>query len=593
MRIHKWILKNWLLICFLITTFAVLLYRITLHADLYDEIINLNVSYRIALGQIPFYECWESYQSGDILLSIFLWIYIKVFKTTSGIVLYSRGIYLLLFIILGYLIYRVFKNIISRKKAFLLGYLCIFFQLYGLYYLWYDSVSVYFMTLGCLFLFDGYNQEKKYKGRLLVYFAGVFHGIMSFAYPSFAILAICIGIIVFIYTLWNQTLKKSIEKFFFYIIGGSTIVLIFVLYTYFIIGIYNFQKGITTILSYRSFSSRGKGFILTNIIFCYAKVNFVMMILGIFLLILFFICIKNKKYVKYLIFGIIFVPFLNQLFVQNEYKGLGNYLSYIAIWAPFIFFLLEKKKNDCQKAMLAFMWLPSILSSLCIAKLSVSADIGPVKSWQGFFCGSIVTIVFICLLADQSVKEFKLVKKLYNLIIPTIILIQLTIFCTYIYLNQECANIKSERVNHGIYKGIKSTPLLNTLLDLEYAIDECKEDAESIMVGSSLRSIYLMTDLKPATPSVESPNYYIGKKVYWDMTLKYFQEFQELPDMIVLERNETKAKPIAEILREYYDEKESLNIGNFDIIIYKETKNNNVFSIDEFEKEKGNNDKIK
>ena len=40
---------------FVIISFSLLLYRITLHADVADEITNLNISYRISLGAIPFY----------------------------------------------------------------------------------------------------------------------------------------------------------------------------------------------------------------------------------------------------------------------------------------------------------------------------------------------------------------------------------------------------------------------------------------------------------------------------------------------------------------------------------------------------------
>ena len=242
--------ENLFTIIFVMITFGALIYRISLHADIYDEIINLNVAYRVALGNIPFYECWETFQSGDILIAPFLWIYTTFFKTTSGLILYSRILYLLAYSYLGIIVYNVFKHCVSKKQAFYIGYMCIFFEIYSLYYLWYDTISVLLFSIATILLF--YALSIRYDNKY-VYFAGIATGCMAFSYPSMIIIALLMVVLILLYAVRYNN-KKSIIMFIF---GGFSVLVLFGLYVWKIIGISNFISGLKVILSYRTVSVGG------------------------------------------------------------------------------------------------------------------------------------------------------------------------------------------------------------------------------------------------------------------------------------------------------------------------------------------------
>ena len=113
---------------FVILTFTLLLYRITLHADVDDEIMNLSIAYRMTKGDIPFYHIQESYQLGAIFLAPFLWFYVKLTGGTTGIVLYSRLIYIAVLAICAILTYRSLQHYLKKGLAFFISYVIVFFE---------------------------------------------------------------------------------------------------------------------------------------------------------------------------------------------------------------------------------------------------------------------------------------------------------------------------------------------------------------------------------------------------------------------------------------------------------------------------------
>lgn len=113
---------------FVFITAGLLLWRITISATPYDEVINVSLAYRLSLGQLPFYEAQEAFQTGAIILAPFLWLYTTVIGSTDGIILFSRFLYLAALAALGMLTFRVFKKIVPFRVAFYMGYLCIFFK---------------------------------------------------------------------------------------------------------------------------------------------------------------------------------------------------------------------------------------------------------------------------------------------------------------------------------------------------------------------------------------------------------------------------------------------------------------------------------
>lgn len=562
--------KNFLFCCFIICTFLLLLYRISIHADIYDEIINLDISYRVALGEIPFYNCWDSFQSGDILLAPFLWLYLKIVGKTSGIVLYSRFVYVCALLIVAIVIYFIFKNIFSKKAAFLLGYLFCFFQLYGLFYLWYDTFSVIFLTLGCLFTYGGLSKNRYNK--ILLFCGGIFHGLMAFSYPSFVLLAVFNAVLLFIYL--GKFQKDSWKKGIFYIFGGLTVIFLFLIYVCFVIGVSNFLTTLDIILSYRSLSGTGGSFILFDIISSFFCVNKITIVPTMLLILIFFVGMKKKKFEGLIegliIIGILLTAIINQVFLPEDMKGLANFMAYLALWAPVMYVLRSQKKEKMDRTIIFFLWLPSILSSICVALLTVYAENGPIKSWQGFILAGIVTIYYMCDYFIQSTQKSFLFSPQFW--IGTIICILLVIQYNYIYLNQPYITSSNIRIQEGIYKGIKVNTSMECWVDIQNAINYYTKNKSSILAGNRLRPIYLMTDLIPAVPTTEAPCYFKNGQYHWDMTIKYFETHDIFPEIMFLEPYEIDNPDIQNILEERYELIGEEYIGDYSILVYSYVK---------------------
>lgn len=547
---------------FVLITFSMLLYRITIHADIYDEIFNLGISYRIAIGQLPFYECWEAFQSGDIILAPFLWVYINILGRTSGIVLYSRFIYICILIFTGYIIYCTFNKFFEKRFSFLLGYIFCFFQVYGLYYLWYDTTSIILLTIGCLFVFKAICEDKYNKTLFLA--GGVMHGLMAFSYPSYILIAFLNCLIIFFYLRYSK--KKPQALSLFYLVGGGLVAIVFLAYVIFVIKLDNFKTGIEIILSYRSSKSQNNTTVFTEAILSYLTVNIKLIVPSGILLYIFHKTLKNIRYIKILIIGIVFVSFINHLLMDKSLQGLANFMAYLALWTPCFYILKKKYDKKTNIAIILFLWLPSICSSVCVASLTVNAEQGPIKCWQGFILAGIVTIWYM---SDYFFYSKSKYASFYStLLLCCISCLMLINSYKYIYLNQPNIKFSNIRIQEGIYKGIKVNSNMECFVEFQNIVQWYANGKKTILAGNRLRSIYIMTDLLPCVPTIEGPCYYKEDAYHWDMTIKYFKTHNKYPDIMFLEPFELENKQIQTLLNNRYKLIGEETIGDFIIMIY-------------------------
>lgn len=566
-------LKKLLFYLFIIITTVLLLYRISIHADIYDEIINLGVSYRIALGDIPFYNCWEAFQSGDIFMAPFIWIYIKIFHSTTGLILYCRFIYIAVLTCVSAITYCILKKYIKKSICFQLSYVIIFFNLYSLFYLWYDSVSVIFLLLGNLFLLSGLECVKKLQKLLLFFGAGIIHCCMAFSYPAFAILALGIAIILLgvSYNFYGKSYKQSFYNVFWYAFGALIFIALVLLYLQLTAGLSNVFSTLNLITQTRSANSFSILNILKDIIIAYVSANKYFIPVTIVVGIIYFCVLKNEKCTTLLLFSIIILPAFNQFFVgKNTLMGLANYLSYLALWCPFMYYLINEKRN-IDKCMMYIFYIPSILSTILISTTTVYADIGPVKSWQASLPGALASLFFMVTLWKDRPKG-----ELYSsLSLKLVVLVLLANAFSYIYLNQPYITRENQRMPDGVYWGIKVNNAMESLLPIQNLVVRNRDGCKTVLAGGRLRSIYLMTNMKPCTWSVEVPSYYQDEKYKWDIAIKYFEYFDSYPDIMFIEPYEAEDAEIQDILNErYYLEQEEI-IGDYDICIYKKKAESN------------------
>lgn len=197
--------------------------RLFFGIDVSDEVFNICESYRLANGNRFLVDVWDYYQTGDIFLTPFIWIYVTINGSTEGIVLACRLFYLLINIGVGVVAYKLlkdyFRNFYSRIAVSLA---IVFYAPFSLYYLWYDTAGQLFFLLGILFLLKAYkNPEIRWN-----ILAGFFHACMVIAYPS-AIVVIAVEVICYLIVCIKNKRKKYIG---IYLLGGIIPILGLVIY---------------------------------------------------------------------------------------------------------------------------------------------------------------------------------------------------------------------------------------------------------------------------------------------------------------------------------------------------------------------------
>lgn len=557
---------------FVIITFALLLYRITLHADPYDEIMNLNISYRIVLGDIPFYHIQESYQTGAVFLVPFLWIFVKLTGGTTGIVLYSRVVYILVLAGSAVLAYRMFKRYMDKENAFFLSYTIVFFELFSLFYLWYDSVAVIFFLLGDFAIIKAMRQKrfarKKY---LYLALAGLLHSCMVFAHVALIPMALGIAALIgiLVYRYYRKDIGKVLRCVWAYgavPIAGVMSVLFAALLTSNLGTLFN---TLISMLTSRGLGSESINFweIINSVIESYVSINGYFIKISVVLLCIYVLSWFLPKLFPILAFGIVILPIYNQfLLPETSVRGLPNYLSYLALWCPFLYLMVQKKAKT-DRCLFYILWVPILLSVVFIPLFSLTGTYGPVKAWQMCLPGALATLYYMVRVWRQRVGQgsMKMCQFLYMLVTLALLLNAYK----FVYLNQPMIESDDTRITEGIYWGIKVNPEMEYMAELQEMVETYSEGCETILASGEIRPIYLMTDLKPFTRTTENATFFDGDIRRWRLQKEYFAKFNDLPDIMFLESYDLQDEYFWDILNTDYELTASEIIGGHEIFVYK------------------------
>ena len=170
-----------------------------------DSEYQIAMAYRLANGDIMFKEMWEVHQTSAFLCAIFLKIYLLLFNTTTGVVLYLQFIGIVLDGALAYLIYTVIYKLFNKKDvAFAMAWVSFVVSPKDVPIAEFANMQVWFCTLLCIMMFL-YHQTGKRRFILLAAWS-LCGAVLS--YPSCIILVFAI-----IFLFIRQDQKKDLLLF--------------------------------------------------------------------------------------------------------------------------------------------------------------------------------------------------------------------------------------------------------------------------------------------------------------------------------------------------------------------------------------------
>ena len=122
-----------------------------------DAEFQISMAYRLATGDLMFKEMWEAYQMSAFLCAVFIKIYLALFHTTTGIVLYLQAAGVLLDGLIAYFLYRtVNKYLHCKDVAFAMAWVFFLVSPKDVPLPEYANMQLWFSMLLCLtiFLYD-------------------------------------------------------------------------------------------------------------------------------------------------------------------------------------------------------------------------------------------------------------------------------------------------------------------------------------------------------------------------------------------------------------------------------------------------------
>lgn len=128
-----------------------------------DGEYQITMSYRLAKGDIMFKEMWEPHQTSALLCAFLIKIYMTIFKTTTGLVLFLQTVGVLLHGATSYALYRVVSKILKQPNtAFAMAWFFFLIMPKDMPLPEYANMQIWFSMLLCLCLFGHYKRKKSW-----------------------------------------------------------------------------------------------------------------------------------------------------------------------------------------------------------------------------------------------------------------------------------------------------------------------------------------------------------------------------------------------------------------------------------------------
>lgn len=411
---------------------AALVARLLFTISLYDEVLNIRISYLTAvMGQRHLVENTDKLAMGDVFNLPFVWIYDKLTGGMAGIVLFMRFVYVGFNLVLSGVFFCIFSSCMGKRNAVLFSLILVSYAPFSVYSVWYDSAALFFMLMGAV-LYAGSVFCEGNRSRWMRYFSGLCHGCMVYAYPTMALVALMTFLIGIVCTVRRKGKLRSVMP---YVFGGLTVIMVFCLYCT-CVGWENiclFQEGylqqnlggsarlynpgilinkeaVWDVASSRETAGispillSGTGGSLHPLVIKLKQIarecigqQLQTIPITILLLIQWAVGLKKQGAVRlFLLVEIILATgFWHR--DMGQWATLTAY-AYYACWAPFLFCYLKDRAREVGKVLFCFLWLTSWGTFLAVGFTATYSQ----KAAMGLYAGAVCTLLFMVLIAVQT-----------------------------------------------------------------------------------------------------------------------------------------------------------------------------------------------
>lgn len=233
MEIKKYIYKKDIIFfvgLFILAVFS--FWRAHYGAEAYDEPFYLTIPYRMVKGDVLFLHEWHGSQLSAFILYPFVKVYLLIFKSTEGIILFFRYLYIIINATASIAVYSRLRPFgISGSVAVLFYYI---FVPYNILALSYNSMGYMFILLSSAFIATNFNNSK------VVYFvSGIFFAGAVLCQPVLALFFFVAFAVTCIVSIAKKN-RNFMKTYGVFTVGCATPALPIVIYFFDKIGLNNF-----------------------------------------------------------------------------------------------------------------------------------------------------------------------------------------------------------------------------------------------------------------------------------------------------------------------------------------------------------------
>lgn len=204
-----------------VAAIAVLGWRMLHGIDVTDEAFYAALPLRFALGDQPFVDELNLAQTAGLLLYPFVKLYVWIAGDATGLILFLRALYAVIFALVGWSAYALARRCVPLPAALLCGTLCMLVLPYGIPGLSYNTLSMALMASGLFAIGRALliGEPPRRWWRRPVLWAGLGHGAAVFVYPTLVLAVVATAIAVF--ALAPRPRLRAVAT---YAVGGAVFV---------------------------------------------------------------------------------------------------------------------------------------------------------------------------------------------------------------------------------------------------------------------------------------------------------------------------------------------------------------------------------
>ncbi|AKU94833.1 hypothetical protein AKJ09_01497 [Labilithrix luteola] len=453
--------------------------RFAIGVDLLDEAFSTALPYRFALGDRPFIDEMNSAQTAGMLLTPFVWSYLKITGSSAGIMAFMRTLFLIFKIGVGATVFSTLRRLVAWPLALVASLFCVVFVPHSIPNLGYNVLGSGFLTMGSFlvarrFLPDGTDRD--------VGWAGVCHGLATVAYPP-------LGLPVLVSTLVLVAVAKGSRRstFVHYAIGGALVagaVLPLLLRAGW--------SNLHTMIAYGVWlDPRPPSKLHDIVVGWYRHAPFDLRTLE--LVTLAAVALKAQPKSAFLVLPILLGSLV--FFFPGSVLSHLSIVIYAALLAPA--FLLLLHRSAAARTMFFVVWIPSAVAGVVTAYASTN---GELNGGIGFFPAAVLFIVYEAMAVDALSRETLARRHLSPVLLAgpaLVVAVMLQHFEGSIY--RDGPQGLTTMVTSGPFRGLMTSPDRAAFLrDLEDVIKSHETPGGRLLVYYQFPAAHLFSRMRPA-----------------------------------------------------------------------------------------------